>query len=131
MIVLDTHALVWLAGEPRRLSRPAAAAIRTALSEGGIGVAAISLWELAMLFVRGRLRAAGTVERSVQLILESTRVTVREVTPAVAAIAAGFPGDFPRDSADRLIAATAIAEGTTLVTRDEKIRASPLVKTVW
>jgi PIN domain nuclease of toxin-antitoxin system len=32
---------------------------------------------------------------------------------------------------DRLIAATARAENISLVTADEGIRASPLVKTIW
>jgi PIN domain nuclease of toxin-antitoxin system len=49
----------------------------------------------------------------------------------VAALAAQFPDDFPRDPADRLIAATARAEGMTLITRDQRIRQSPLLKTLW
>jgi PIN domain nuclease of toxin-antitoxin system len=56
---------------------------------------------------------------------------MREITPVIAALSVQFPDDFPRDPADRLIAATARAEGLTLVTRDERIRASTLVRTVW
>jgi len=37
-------------------------ALRRATSSGGFGIAAITLWEIAMLFVRGRLRSKGTVE---------------------------------------------------------------------
>lgn len=131
MILLDTHALIWLAGEPRRLSKPATKAIRSALASGGIGVASITLWELAVLFARGRLRARGTIDASIRLLIESTGVSVRELTPEIAALSTQLPGDFPKDPADRLIAATAIVEGVPLVTSDERILASPLIKTVW
>ena len=84
-----------------------------------------------MLFARGRLRGQGTIEASVRAILDATGVTVREITPDVAALATQFPLDFPADPADRLIAATARAEGIPLVTSDERIQASPLVRTLW
>ena len=50
MILLDTHVLVWVAVEPRRLSRAAASAIRQATVTGGLAIASITLWELAFLF---------------------------------------------------------------------------------
>jgi PIN domain nuclease of toxin-antitoxin system len=51
--------------------------------------------------------------------------------PEIAALATQFPNDYPHDPADRLIGATARAEGLTLVTKDERIRRSPLIRTVW
>ena len=129
MILLDTHALVWAVGEPRRLSRPAAAAIRKARAEDGVAIAAITLWELAALVARGRIQAYGTVEASVSLLVEG--VTIKPLTPEIAALATQFPDDYPRDPADRLIGATARAEAMALITHDEKIRRSPLLKTVW
>ncbi|HEX2483178.1 MAG TPA: type II toxin-antitoxin system VapC family toxin [Methylomirabilota bacterium] len=131
MILLDTHALVWLVAEPARLSRAATDAIRRARSTGGLAVASITLWELAILLVRGHVRGHGTVDTSIRQVVDAARVSVREITPVIAALSTQFPDDFPRDPADRLIAATARADGLTLVTRDERIRASALVKTVW
>jgi len=58
-------------------------------------------------------------------------VTVLPITPEIALLAAQFPDDYPGDPGDRLIGATARAEGLTLVTRDENIRACPLLSTVW
>lgn len=84
-----------------------------------------------MLLVRGHVRGHGTVDASIRQVVDAARVSVREITPVIAALSAQFPDDFPRDPADRLIAATARAEGLTLVTRDEHIRASALVRTVW
>lgn len=63
------------------------------------------------------------------MILLDTHVL--PITLEVAALAAQFPEDFPRDPADRLIAATARAEGMTLITRDQRICQSPLLKTLW
>jgi PIN domain nuclease of toxin-antitoxin system len=129
VILLDTHVLVWAVGDTKRLSRAAAAEIRRARQGGGLAVSAITLWELGLLMNRGRIQAPGTVESSIRQLIED--ITVRPITPEIAALAAQFPDDFPRDPADRLIAATARAEGLTLVTRDENIRKSPLIKTVW
>jgi len=131
LILLDTHVLVWAMTEPRRVSRAAASAIRRGRVGGGLGIAAITLWEMALLFSRGYLRAPGTVEDSIQSMLNSSRVSVRPLTPTISALAAQFPEDYPRDPADRLIGATARAEGLTLITRDEQIRKSKLLKTIW
>lgn len=92
-------------------------------------MSAISLWELAFLVARGRIRSYGTVESSVNRLIEG--VTIKPITPEIATLAAQFPDDYPRDPADRLIGATARAEGLALVTRDEGIRKSPLLKTIW
>jgi PIN domain nuclease of toxin-antitoxin system len=94
-----------------------------------VAVSAITVWELALLFSRGRIQGYGTVEASVRVLIEG--VSIRPITAEIAALATQFPDDYPRDPADRLIGATARAEGLTLVTRDEKIRRSPLLKTVW
>jgi len=131
LTLLDTHVLAWLALTPRKLSRNASSAIRRAVGSGGIGVASITLWELAQLFATGRIRSAGTVEAAVTRIVDETNVVVRELNPTIVAIGTQFPADFPRDPADRLIAGTARAEGIALVTADERIRRSPLVRTVW
>jgi PIN domain nuclease of toxin-antitoxin system len=87
------------------------------------------MWELAWLLTRRRIQAYGTIEVSVRLLLEG--LTILPITPEIAALAAQFPDDYPRDPADRIIGATARAEGLTLVTRDASIRHSPLLKTVW
>jgi len=129
VILLDTHVLVWAVEDSKRLSRPAASEIRRARRHGGLAVSAITVWELAWLLARGRIQARGTIESAVHLLLED--VIIRPITPEIAALATQFPSEYPHDPTDRLIGATARAEGLTLVTRDEKIRRSPLLKTVW
>jgi PIN domain nuclease of toxin-antitoxin system len=131
LILLDTHVVVWLAVDEGKLSKAAAAAIRRARASDGIAVSDIVFWELAVLFSRGILRTQGTVRMTLEKLVDRTGVIVRSITPEIAIIAAEFPDDYPRDPADRIIGATALAEGLALVTRDEKIRASRIVETIW
>jgi PIN domain nuclease of toxin-antitoxin system len=129
VILLDTHVLVWATADSKRLTRTAAAAIREAQRQDGLAISAITLWELAFLVARGRIQAYGTVDASVRLLIEG--VTVKPITPEIAALSTQFPDDYSRDPADRLIGATARAEGLPLVTRYESIRKSPLLHTIW
>ena len=129
MILLDSHVLIWAVADSKRLSTAAAAAIRRARRGDGLAVSAITAYEVAWQIASGRIQGYGTVEASLVRFLDG--VTMRPVTPEIAAIAAQFPADYPRDPADRLIGATARAEGMTLVTRDERIRRSSLIRTVW
>ena len=129
MILLDTHVVAWAADDAKRLSRDAASAIRRARRGDGVAVSAISVWELALLVAHGKVHLYGSVETSVRALLQG--ITVLSITEEIAALATQFPADYPRDPADRLIGATARAGGLTLVTRDERIRRSPLVRTVW
>jgi len=129
VILLDSHVLIWAVADSKRLSRAAASAIRRARRGDGLAVSAITAYEVAWQIATGRIQGYGTVETSLLRFLEG--VTMRPITAEIAALAAQFPEDYPRDPADRLIGATARAEGLTLVTRDERIRNCPLLKTVW
>ena len=131
MILLDTHVWIWLAVEPRRLSRRATTAIRRATASGGIAVASISLLELAMLLTLGRLRAPGTVESGVRSVVERTGVIVQEISAEIAALATAFPDSYSKDPADRLIGATARSLGLRLVTKDQRMLECGLLQTLW
>lgn len=131
MILLDTHAWLWLCLEPQRLSAAAGVAIRGAVSQGGLSIASITVWEVAMMVARGRVVPQGTAEAWLGALIDRSGVSVREITPAVAALSTQLPDDFPGDPADRLIAATARVAGISLVTRDVRVRRSPTVETIW
>ena len=96
-----------------------------------IGVPAICCLEIATLAVRGRI----TLDRPpLEWMLEALafeRMELIPLTPAIAVRAAALPTSFPGDPADRLIVATTIVEGAMLVTKDDRIRESGIVETVW
>jgi PIN domain nuclease of toxin-antitoxin system len=129
VILLDTHILIWLALDPAHLSPLAVLAIQNARSNGGLAISDLSLFELAYLIVRGRIQITGPMESFLHEI--EARFSVKHVTARIAAIAAQLPEAYPRDPIDRLIGATSIAEGTRLVTADERIRNSGDVQTIW
>ena len=129
MILLDTHVLVWLTAEPEKLSKQASSAIRRANRTGGLAISAITLWELAWLVTNGRLQVTGTVEAYLDEV--SSRVAIRPITTKVAALANQFPADYSSDPCDRLIGATALAEGMVLVTKDARIRDCKQLRTLW
>ena len=92
MILLDTHVLVWMASDPKRLSQKAREAIREARAKTGIFVADITLWELAWLAENGRIQVTMSVERFVQETV--SRVILQPMTPAIAALAVRLPKSF-------------------------------------
>jgi PIN domain nuclease of toxin-antitoxin system len=129
MILLDTHVLIWLASEPSNLSKNASDAIRRASQETGIAISAITLWELAWFATHDRLKITGTVDAFVEQIV--SRTAIRPISVKIAVLANQLPTNYPRDPCDRIIGATALAEGMALITKDIRIRASKQIKTIW
>jgi PIN domain nuclease of toxin-antitoxin system len=129
VILLDTHVLAWLTTDSRKLSRHASSAIRRASRAGGVGISAITLWELSWLVANARIMTRGTAEAYLEEV--SAMVAVRPITAKIAALATQFPANYSSDPCDRLIGATALAEGIVLVTKDERIRSFPGLQTLW
>ncbi len=42
-----------------------------------------------------------------------------------------FPTAYPKDPADRIIGATALVDGFSLITADREIHRSKVVRTIW
>jgi PIN domain nuclease of toxin-antitoxin system len=129
MILLDTHVLIWLAFEPAKLSTAAKEAIRESTQTGGLGISAMTLWEAAWLVTHRRVDFAGTAEAFLEEI--SSRTSVFHITPRIAVLANQFAPTYSSDPSDRLIGATALAEGIALVTKDRTIRNCKQIKTIW
>jgi PIN domain nuclease of toxin-antitoxin system len=131
VILLDTHALVFLALKPEQLSKAAARAIAKAQAGDGLAIASITLWEIALLIHAGRIVVHGSTETFLRLILQRSGLFVLDLSPEIAALAFQFPPEFPSDPADRIIAATARAHALPLVTKDGRLQDSALFQTIW
>ncbi len=131
MIVVDTHIIIWNALKPEMLSEKAEKAISAANNSGGIIFCEISLWEIAMLIHKERLRININYIDFIRLILESNKYVFRGITPEIAELSTDLFSDNNKDPADRIIAATSIVENVKLVTADKEIRQSERVATIW
>ncbi|MFL9891623.1 type II toxin-antitoxin system VapC family toxin [Paraburkholderia sp. RL17-381-BIF-C] len=131
MIVLDTHTLIWWATGDSTLSKKARTAITHELADGEIAVSAISAWEIAMLVQTERLVLSMDVSSWLATVSAIEAVRFVPVDVEIATKSVDLPGEFHKDPADRMIVATARKFAVPLITKDEKIRAYPHVKTIW
>lgn len=129
MILLDTHVLVWLAGDPARLSPPAREAIAV---EPELAIVTITVQEIAYLSVRGRLTIDRPVETWIGDALGVHEVRVLAPTVTIALRAGSLdPATFHGDPIDRLIFATAVEHDIRLVSADERLRAADPSRVIW
>ncbi|HKT48453.1 MAG TPA: type II toxin-antitoxin system VapC family toxin [Candidatus Acidoferrales bacterium] len=130
LILLDTHVAFWLLSEPRKLSPKAVSAIRNCRAQGdGVAIVDISLLEIAGLVRKKRIQTAISVS---ELLREfQARFVVRPITAEASAKTLELPPDYPKDPADRIIAATAIVEAMPLVTADRTILRCAILNAVW
>ena len=88
-----------------------------------------SSWSWAALFRKGRIR----LEISLESFLDEVeaRFVVLPISGRACARALGLPAAYPKDPADRIIGATALVEGMSLLTADREIRQAQAVRTIW
>lgn len=124
MLLLDTHALIWIAeGDRRRVGRRARALVAKAAARDALRVAAVSLFEVVALHVAGRLRLDRPVQQWLDDVFAMSGVRVAEIGRAVAVDAGFVTRDALADPVDRLVAAAARHLGATLLTADEAVLA--------
>ena len=128
MIVLDTHVLVWWTQEPTILSGNAARAIDRA---DRILIPAICFWETSLLVRKGRLalKRGQPVADWAAEVLAIPRVLAVPLSPELALAADAL--SMNPDPADRFIVATALAEASPLVTKDDLLQRIDWLDTLW
>jgi len=130
LILLDTHALLWLASGDARLSRPAQAAIDGARQRNvALAISDMTLMEIAQLWRRRRIEFPVGLESFLEEV--ERRFRVFPITKNIAMQAFELPEAYPNDPVDRIIGATALIEDIPLLTADRQIRASRAVPTIW
>jgi PIN domain nuclease of toxin-antitoxin system len=130
MILVDTHVVVWLALQPKKISKKARTAIEDARRIGqGIAISDIALLEISILERKARIRLNSSLETFLSEI--EARFIVLPITGRICVRAVSLPATYPNDPADRIIGATALVEGIPLITADAGIHRSKAVRTVW
>jgi PIN domain nuclease of toxin-antitoxin system len=130
VILLDTHAALWLELAPEKLSCKARARLLDAEDAGEpMSISCVTLWEIAYKNAQNRLTFFVPCEQFLSELEKD--FVVLPVDRKVALYAAGLNDPFPRDPMDRLIAGTALANDLTLISADGKILSANACKTLW
>lgn len=129
MIVLDTHIWVWWVDQNARLT-PSQLRHLQDNQAGGLGISAISCWELAKLVEVGRIELSCPVNDWIKQALAYTGIVLLELTPEIAVDSTQLPGTFHRGPADQIIVATARIHRCPLLTADARILNYPHVETL-
>jgi len=121
LVLLDTHAWIWLLSGSERLGPKARKAIQRSLADEAVLVSAISPWEVAMLVAKGRMVLDRDVGEWVETALVLPGIRLEPISPEVAVASTRLPGTLHSDPADRMVAATARHLGLTLITADQQL----------
>ena len=121
LLLLDTHVWLWLVAGSSDLSTEVRDEIERAAGAGALRIAAVSLWEVALLAWRGRIVLGKSIGLWLDEALAEPGPTIDQISPQIAAESYALPEAFHRDPADRLIVATARVANATLMTRDRRI----------
>ena len=128
MLLLDTHALIWLATDLAQLTDVAKTAIRLHASE--LHVSAVSALEISLLAECGKLKWGKKPLSRFEHALEHHCITEISMGSRIAWESGRLPL-IHRDPFDRIIIATAQVHGMTILTKDQTIPTYPKVKAIW
>ena len=118
---MDTHVWIWWNMHPQKLSKK----VRTLLSSPKryeeLLLSAISPWEFSKLLEKERIGISCNPEEWIAEALDMSKLRLVPLTPTIAYRSTSLPQPFHGDPADRMIVATALEQGATLITADKKI----------
>jgi PIN domain nuclease of toxin-antitoxin system len=120
-LLLDTHIWIWFMLADAELAASGRAAINRAAASGQLRIAAISVWEAALLASRDRVALGRPLAQWIGEAVSAPGLSIEPLLPQIAVEACCLPEPFQRDPADRLIVATARVTGAALMTRDRQI----------
>lgn len=129
MIILDTHIWIWWVHGDASLTNQQTAWLQQYESQG-LGLSAISCWEVAKLVEYNRLVLPCPLAEWMKQALLYPGIQLLELTPQIAIESTQLPGEFHKDPADQIIVASARIHKCPLLTGDTKILAYKHVNTL-
>ena len=114
--LLDTCAFIWMA-EGTSMDDQA----ERVISGGKLKVSPITAWEVGLLVARERLAIRAKPGIWFQQHCDFYDIELAELNTEILVDSSFLPGKVHGDPADRIIIATARAEGMTIMTRDKEI----------
>lgn len=126
MVLLDTHAFIWMFYKPECLSTEALRAIH----EDDLSISIASLWEISIKKTRKKLVFSETIPQIAD-ICRKQGIDILPIEPEHCQMIQMLPL-FHRDPFDRIIMAQSLVERWPLVTRDRNIwEGYPEVDKIW
>jgi len=121
MLLLDTHALIWLMAGDARLGKKAHWAIESASLQDQVAISAITPWEIGLLASKKRIELHQDSLEWIRAALARLGVNLVALDPEIAVESTRLPFEMHPDPANRILVATARHLGATLVTADESL----------
>lgn len=131
MILLDTHVLIWWITDDKNLPSAVRQRLQDHKKSGEIAVSSMTFWEIALLYKKGRLQLAYDVQSWVDRVTALPFLKIVDPNHHILVKSVLLPEPFYADPADRIIVSTAMDQGATLITKDDKIRNYRRVETFW
>ena len=130
-LVADSHAIVWHIKGSDRLSATAASALTEAEATDGVVVSVATLVDLWYVTQTTKAVTEADLAELREKMSASPDLSLHPIDEDVADATTAIPRDVIADPWDRFIVATAKVLDVPLVTRDQAIRDSGLVPTIW
>lgn len=131
MILLDTCAIIHAALAPGKLGKVAAAQIQLGISGNTLACSDISLWEIAMLIGRGRVKPDADARLFISRTVQAFRLAVLPISAEIAVLSTDEELFRHKDPCDRIIGATALHHRMPLMTCDSHLQGIRGITTIW
>ncbi len=128
MILLDTHAFIWLVSSPDKLSKKARSVIKK--NSSPLHISIVSAWEISLLFRKNRLCLPLSPEQFVEEAVEHLHLIEIPLTRKTVQHSVKLP-PIHNDPFDRVLIAECQLNNLSLISADKRIREYPDVDVIW
>lgn len=129
--LMDTHVWVWWHTAPEKLSPAVRDTIINLDATDQLLMSVISVWEVAKLVEKNRLRLRIEIDQWVEQALNMSHFQLLPLSPEIAIESTRLPQPFHQDPSDQMIVASARLFDATVLTVDQQILSYPHVHALW